>query len=66
VSGPDDREGTSVPVDRRRNRLTLDCCHQCGSDAVRVVTRTEYVVYVRCDRCGHVASIAKPGSAALS
>jgi ribosomal protein S27E len=47
--------------DRRRERLLLSACRTCGHTAPVVVSRTEYVVYVRCGVCASVWSLAKPG-----
>jgi uncharacterized Zn finger protein len=47
--------------DRRRTRLVISGCRTCGAPSPVVVSRTPYVVYVRCSPCGSVWSIAKPG-----
>jgi hypothetical protein len=49
-----------VRADRRYDRLQLSSCENCGTLEVRVATRTEYVVYVRCLECMHVWSVVKP------
>jgi len=50
-----------VPAqERRRQRLALSPCAACGGET-RVVSRTEYVLYIRCDGCGTVESQPKPG-----
>lgn len=48
-------------ADRRRQRLELPPCPECSSDDVRVMTRTDYVVYIRCEQCLHLWSVPKPG-----
>jgi uncharacterized Zn finger protein len=53
---------TEPLVERRKNRLVLSPCLECGADhEIRVTVRTDYVLYVRCGSCGHVWSVAKPG-----
>ena len=46
--------------ERRQNRLAPDPCAFCGH-AVRVMLRTPYVLYMRCDRCLSMWTIPKPG-----
>ena len=53
--------GTDVRPERRANRLVAPPCSACGRDRLRAILRTDYVVYFRCDDCGNVRSIAKPG-----
>jgi hypothetical protein len=52
---------TDVPVERRANRLVPAPCVACGRNDLRVMLRTDYVVYFRCEHCAHVWSVAKPG-----
>ena len=52
---------TAVRVERRGNRLVPAPCAACGRDDLRVMLRTDYVVYFRCDSCAQVWSVAKPG-----
>ena len=47
--------------ERRRARLLISACRKCGSAGAAVVSRTDYVVYVRCSPCGSVWSLPKPG-----
>ena len=47
--------------DRRRNRLSPGPCSRCGRDDLRVMLRTDYVVYFRCEHCLQMWSVAKPG-----
>jgi predicted nucleic-acid-binding Zn-ribbon protein len=47
--------------DRRLQRLTVPPCKRCGSASTGVATRTDYVLYVRCQTCGYVWSLPKPG-----
>jgi hypothetical protein len=49
--------------DRRRVRLVLCPCRTCGDPAPMVVSRTPYVIYLRCCACASVWSVAKPGEA---
>ena len=49
------------PGDRRRNRLAPGPCSRCGRDDLRVMLRTDYVVYFRCEHCLQMWSVAKPG-----
>jgi hypothetical protein len=51
---------TGLPVERRRNRLAPAPCSTCGRDELRVMLRTEYVVYFRCERCLKMWSTPKP------
>lgn len=48
-------------LDRRRNRLILPACSACRHDGPRVTVRTDYVLYLRCEHCGAVWSVPKPG-----
>ena len=52
---------TDARLERRGNRLVPAPCSACGRDELRVMLRTDYVVYFRCDHCANVWSIAKPG-----
>lgn len=49
------------PADRRQHRLVLLPCTACGQDDLRVLLRTPYVLYVRCEHCAAVWTVAKPG-----
>lgn len=51
----------------RRNRpRALPSCEQCGkSDKVRVATRVDYFLYLRCEECRCVWSVPKPGAPTL-
>jgi hypothetical protein len=51
--------------ERRRNRLKSPPCTACGHDETRVASRTDYVVYFRCEHCAAVWSAPKPGSEKL-
>jgi hypothetical protein len=53
------------PPDRRRDRLAVPPCDECGSTATAVVSRTDYVLYVRCPACGLVWSVPKPNGVKL-
>jgi len=49
-------------LDRRMSdRFVPRTCAACGSDATRVVSRTDYVLYVRCPECCLVIAEPKPG-----
>ena len=50
-------------LDRRRARLFLAPCRACGDAAPVVVSRTPYVIYLRCCACASVWSAEKPGQA---
>ena len=52
---------TDTPVERRRNRLAPAACSTCGRDELRVLLRTDYVVYFRCEHCLKMWSVPKPG-----
>jgi hypothetical protein len=47
--------------ERRCSRLTLPACSVCQQPTTEVVLRTEYVLYVRCPRCGGMLILDKPG-----
>jgi uncharacterized Zn finger protein len=47
--------------DRRNKRLTLPPCSQCETaEKIKVVVRTDYVLYLRCHGCGNFWSVRKP------
>ena len=46
--------------ERRENRLELAPCSACGH-GVRVMLRTSYVLYLRCEQCLTMRTVAKPG-----
>ena len=49
---------------RRDDPRTLPPCPKCGTtDTVHVATRTDYVLYLRCEACPTIWSIPKPGVA---
>ena len=52
---------TDLPFERRGNRLVPAPCSACGREELRVMLRTDYVVYFRCEHCSQVWSVAKPG-----
>ena len=52
---------SGTPGDRRLKRLKPPTCSVCGQDDTRVTLRTDYVLYLRCDRCGSIWSVPKPG-----
>jgi uncharacterized Zn finger protein len=43
------------------NRLKPPPCSTCGHDPCRVTLRTDYYLYLRCEQCGSVWSVTKPG-----
>jgi hypothetical protein len=47
-------------AEKRIRRAVIHRCQHCGHDP-KVVTRTPYVLYVRCANCGDTWSVAKPG-----
>ena len=51
---------TDLPVERRGDRLVPAPCAACGRDDLRVMLRTDYVVYFRCEHCAEVWSVANP------
>jgi len=59
VAEPDER----ASQERRRERMQLPPCPDCGCPLVRVLARTEYVLYVRCPACLTMWSVPKPGVA---
>ena len=56
-------EGPRRRDQRRRDRLAVPTCQSCGSPATTVVSRTDYVVYVRGTDCSWVWGLPKPGHA---
>ena len=53
---------TARPIpDRRTERPDLPRCPRCESQDARVMSRTDYVVYVQCDGCHLLWSVPKPG-----
>jgi hypothetical protein len=47
--------------DRRSDRIIPPTCATCAeNNLMTVATRTEYVVYFRCELCGYVQSVRKP------
>ena len=52
---------TSSPGERRQNRVEPNACAACGHDEVRVMLRTAYVLYLRCERCLAMHTVPKPG-----
>ena len=52
---------TDLPIERRGDRLVPAPCAACGHDDLRVMLRTDYVVYFRCEHCAQVWSVAKSG-----
>jgi len=49
-------------LDRRnpRGRFVVPPCQHCQQATGAVVSRTPYVLYLRCHSCGHVWSVPKP------
>ena len=47
-------------IERRAQRYVPPPCEQCGRPHVKVVSRTPYVLYLRCFACAHVWSVTKP------
>ena len=56
----DEKPGPPLAYDRRANRLELLPCEQCTKGPVKVTLRTEYVLYLRCEHCGHIWTMRKP------
>ncbi len=54
---------TDGPEERRQNGFRPDPCSGCGHDQVRIMLHTEYVLYVRCERCLTMHTVPKPGQA---
>ena len=54
----------TLPVvrgDRRLDRLTPPRCDVCGQASTHVTVRTDWVLYLRCEYCGAVWNVPKPG-----
>ena len=51
--------------ERRIQRFAPPPCPECKGRGVRVMSRTPYVLYVRCEQCLHLWSVPKPGIAPL-
>jgi hypothetical protein len=52
---------SGTPVERRQNRFEPEACAGCGHDQMRVMLRTDYVLYLRCERCLAMRTVPKPG-----
>ena len=52
---------SGTPGERRRNRLKPPPCSACDRDETSVAVRTDYVLYLRCEHCGAVWNVPKPG-----
>jgi hypothetical protein len=50
-----------TPGDRRFDRLSPPLCEVCGQTNPRVTVRTAWVLYLRCEYCGAVWNVPKPG-----
>jgi hypothetical protein len=49
-------------IERRHDRIALAPCATCGHDKdLRVMLRTPYVLYVRCEHCVVLWTVPKPG-----
>ena len=47
--------------DRRADRIVPPSCSSCNDvTEMAVASRTDYVVYFRCEDCGQVQSVRKP------
>jgi predicted RNA-binding Zn-ribbon protein involved in translation (DUF1610 family) len=61
VTMPDDR---GLPFqgqeDRRKNRLKIPPCPNCGSEGAQIVTRVINALYARCAECGEMWGIPRP------
>jgi hypothetical protein len=49
-------------TERRHNRFIPDPCAVCRSDALRVLLRTDYVLYLRCEQCLSMWTVPKRGT----
>lgn len=47
-------------IERRARRYVPPPCEHCAKAQVKVVSRTPYVLYLRCFACAHVWSVTKP------
>ena len=55
----DDWPITYFKHDRRRTRLTLPDCPECGQADPHVDVRTADTLHVRCKQCGHRMDVPK-------
>ena len=53
-----------MTVEPRTERLVLPDCPLCAAPRPTVMSRTLYVLYIRCDSCLHFWSVMKPRYAA--
>jgi hypothetical protein len=51
---------SSEPAAPDENVVLPDQCAVCGHDDLTVMLRTTYVVYVRCERCLTMRTVARP------
>jgi hypothetical protein len=49
-----------TPADSDDNVVLPSQCAGCGHDDLTVMLRTTYVVYVRCERCLTMRTVARP------
>jgi hypothetical protein len=47
--------------ERRQNRFQPGPCSGCGHDEMRIMLRTAYVLYLRCEHCLAMKTVPKPG-----
>jgi hypothetical protein len=50
-----------TPADPGETVVLPNQCAACGHDDLTVMLRTTYVVYVRCERCLTMRTVALPG-----
>ena len=55
-----------VPYERRRYVFKPPPCESCRSSTTEVASRTDWVLYIRCDACAHVWSVPKPGRESIA
>ncbi len=59
-SDPESDPPPPARAERRSNRLEILPCAQCARGPAKVMLRTEYVLYLRCEHCGNIWTIRKP------
>ena len=52
--------------ERRKNRLKIPRCPNCGSDGAQIVTRLITVLYARCVECSATWGVPRPGTEAIN
>jgi len=58
-------DNRTAPTDAGYRRFVMPLCPECHHTNVKIVVRTDYVIYLRCWLCAYVWSVPKPGSESI-